>query len=170
MVGMRVLAASLVMAFLCGMGSAHADPMVGSRAVNLLDPAYPPSIADESWQYRQSVAFDLDGDGATETVWVIARAGWNGRSFDFDDGQPWQVYVEEPDGKRTYIYSGWVQMGVLQVGVSEDGGKPSVVILQNEALTFALYRVSYGGPGVQKAERIGQAGVNRPTTPHFPPG
>jgi hypothetical protein len=99
-------AASVLGAFLFGVAghpSPHVSPMI-SDTPKLLDPAYPPGISDSGWQYRESLDVYLDGDGTNETVWVVARAGWNGRSFDFDDGQPWQVYVEEPDGKRTYLY------------------------------------------------------------------
>lgn len=100
---------------------------------------------------------------------VTARADWNGQSFDFDDGQPWQVYVEEADGKRTYLYSRWVQIGTLEVGISEDKGKPSVVILERQGFSFSLYRIHYGGPGVQRAESIGMAQLSNRTSLHIPP-
>lgn len=151
------------------LGSFPVSSAVSTPALNLVDPDYPPGIADGGWQYRESVEADLDGDGAKETVWVTARASWNGRSFDFDDGQPWQVYVEEADGKRTYLYSRWVQIGALEVGISEDHGKSSVVILERGGLSFALYRIHYGGPGVQRAESIGMAQLRYRTSPHSPP-
>lgn len=166
-----VLTASVLAAFFFGfgsLGSYQVSLMASGRVLNLVDPAYPPGIADEGWQYRQSVEVDLDGDSAAETVWVIARAGWNGRSFDFDDGQPWQVYVQEADGKRTYVYSRWVQIGTLEVGISEDYGKPSVVILERQGFSVSLYRIHYGGPGVQKAELIGGAQLSDRTSLHIP--
>lgn len=170
---MGVLTASVLTAFIVAFGSLGSSPVsltASGRALNLVDPAYPPGLADKGWQYRQSVEVDLDGDSVKETVWVVARASWNGRSFDFDDGQPWQVYVEEIDGKKTYVYSRWVQIGTLEVGISEDHGKPSVVILERQGFSVSLYRIHYGGPGVQKAELIGGAQLNDRPSLHIPLG
>jgi hypothetical protein len=162
------LTACVLVAFLVGLGSSKDSLRASGRALNLVDPAYPAGLADEGLQYRQSVEADLDGDGAKETVWIIARGTWNGRSFDFEDGQPWQVYVEEASGKRTYLYSRWVQNGTLVVGVSIEHGQPSVIILEDQGFSFSLYRVHYGGLGSQKAELIGGAQLSNRTSPHFP--
>lgn len=149
-------------------GVSQASSTESKQAPTLVDPAYPPGIADSGWQYRESVEADLDRDGANETVVVTARAGWNGQSFDFDDGQPWQVYVEEADGKRTYLYSRWVQLGTLETGVSEENGNLSVVILERQGFSFSLYRVSYSGPSVQRAESIGMAQLSTRTSLQIP--
>lgn len=166
-----VLTACVVGGFFVGrapLGSARVGSTVSAPTHNLVDPAYPPGIAGGGWQYRESVEVDLDDDGANETVWVTARAGWNGQSFDFDDGQPWQVYVEEADGQRTYLYSRWVQLGTLEVGIAEDHGKSSVVVLERQPFSFSLYRIRYGGPGVQRAESIGLAQLTNRTSMRIP--
>lgn len=160
---------AVLLAGLASLGPTRVHSAGSAPTQSLIDPVYPPGIADASWQYRESVAADLDSDGANETVWVTARASWNGRSWDFDDGQPWQVYVEEADGQRTYLYSRWVQIGTLEVGISEEKGQPSVVILERQGFSFSLYRIYYGGPGVQRVESIGAAQLSNRTTPHIPP-
>ncbi|MBI2873772.1 MAG: hypothetical protein HYY09_01665 [Firmicutes bacterium] len=66
---------------------------------------------------------DLDRDGVIETLHLVAEVskldphlkGLNQDDFIWDDGQPWQVYIEEPTGEQTRIYSRFVQHGWVDV-------------------------------------------------------
>lgn len=135
-------------------------------SINLMDPDYPPMVAGKDWEYHEMVQADLDGDGFKEVVFVIARVQRSGNTYDFDDGQPWQIYVEELDGLRTHVYSRWVQNGNLEVYVSQDNGKSSLVVLEKQGLSLAMYRLHYGGPGVHRGELIAGVGISRRTTRH----
>lgn len=115
----------------------------------LVDSAIPPAIAGEAgWNYQQSVQTDLNGDGSPERLVLTARVElYHGRPA-WDDGQPWQVYVEAPDGRRTYIYAQRLQLGTLTMRLSRsDPGQPAVVVLLVHLPDrMSLYEVSYLGP------------------------
>lgn len=123
---------------------------VAAPAAQLVDSAIPPAVAGaEGWNYQQSAGADLDGDGRAERVVMTARVElYRGRPA-WDDGQPWQVYIEAPDGGRTYVYGQRLQLGTLtmRVGSTEAGQGSTVVLLEQLPDRISLYEVSYGGPG-----------------------
>lgn len=127
----------------------------------LVDPAQPLAAAgDEGWMYSRTATADLDGDGKEERVVVMARAEVrNGRPL-WDDGQPWQVYVEEGDGQRTHLYARYVQLGAvtMRVGLGEAPQRPSVVIVEHVPDRIGVYELEYGGPSrletVHRYERM----------------
>lgn len=135
-------------------------PAEQATAVDLVDQNYPPVAKNEpGWDYRQTVAADLDGDGANDTVVVMARVERspdNPREYLWDDGQPWQVFVESPQGEKTPVYSRWVQIGQLKVliGEEKDDGKHDLVLLELAGAGISLYRVEYDGPKQVKSARL----------------
>ena len=119
-------------------------------AVQLVDSAIPPAVAGaEGWNYQQSAQADLDGDGRAERVVLTARVELHRGRPAWDDGQPWQVYIEALDGGRTYVYAQRLQLGTLsmRVGQPEAGQGSAVVLLEQLPDRISLYEVSYGGPG-----------------------
>lgn len=124
-----------------------------STPVNLIDTNYP-LIAEgqENWQYRKEIAADLDGDGTEETVVVTTGAAWieQDRTFAWDDGQVWKVYVQEAGGTRTCIFSGWVQLGRLEVYITDD----RQVLIASSSHGITLYQVRYRGPNQHEAVRL----------------
>ena len=122
---------------------------VAALPVQLVDSAIPPAVAGaDGWNYQQSAGADLDGDGQAERVVMTAKVElYRGRPA-WDDGQPWQVYIESADGRRTYIYGQRLQLGTLtmRVGLS-DAGPATVVLLEQLPDRISLYEVSYSGPG-----------------------
>lgn len=123
--------------------------------VNLISPHYPPAVAgQEGWVYHKSLTADLDGDGQAETVSVITNAEWlpDQKEFAWDDGQPWHVYVEEPTGARTYLFSNWVQLGQLDLILDQEG--PGLFILSSRGGGMIVYRATYKGPGQAEVRRV----------------
>jgi hypothetical protein len=127
-----------------------AAPADSAPAAQLVDSSIPPAVAGAGgWNYQQSAGADLDGDGQAERVVLTAKVElYRGRPA-WDDGQPWQVYIEAPDGGRTYLYAQRLQLGTLtlRVGSSEAGQGAVVVLLEQLPDRISLYEVSYGGPG-----------------------
>lgn len=118
------------------------------REVNLINPAYPPAVGGEpGWEYHQVLTADLDNDGVEERASVTTNAFWlpDEKEFAWDDGHPWHVYVEEPDGTRTYLFSNWVQMGQLDVILDREG--PGLFIVYRRGGGLIIYRATYQGPG-----------------------
>lgn len=145
-------------------------PLQQDRPVNLLDPRYPAATAgQQGYHYHESAAADLDGDGRAETVHVIARVERTGQpppgDVAWDDGQPWQVYVEAAGGARTHLYARWVQLGRLRVMIGERGSKPVLVILEEGGAGLALYQVTFGGQGQFQAVELAQVPVLDRATP-----
>ena len=118
--------------------------------IQLVDSAIPPAIAGEAgWNYRQAAEVDLTGDGQPERVVLTARVElYRGRPA-WDDGQPWQVYVEAADSTRTYMYAQRLQLGTLMMRVarSEPGRPATVVLLEHLPDRLSLYEVSYRRAG-----------------------
>jgi hypothetical protein len=126
--------------------AARTDPAL---AVQLVDSAIPPAVAGaDGWNYQQSAGADLDGDGQAERVVLTAKVElYRGRPA-WDDGQPWQVYIESADGRRTYVYGQRLQLGTLTMRVGlNDAGPATVVLLEQLPDRISLYEVSYSGPG-----------------------
>jgi hypothetical protein len=118
--------------------------------IQLVDSAIPPAIAGEAgWNYRQAAEADLTGDGQPERVVLTARVElYRGRPA-WDDGQPWQVYIEAADSTRTYVYAQRLQLGTLmmRVGRSEPGQPATVVLLEHLPDRLSLYEVAYRPSG-----------------------
>lgn len=118
-------------------------------AVNLIDPTYPLAIAGQNgWDYQRTAEVDLDADGVAERVVVMAKAPANSDDVGWDDGEPWQVYIEESSGERTYIFARWVQLGRLEgVITSNEQGQPDeLLIVEKGGGRFVVYQVAYRGP------------------------
>ncbi|HEX9165371.1 MAG TPA: hypothetical protein VF862_05645 [Gemmatimonadales bacterium] len=122
---------------------------VAAPPVTLIDPDLPPAIAGEGgWDYQQTAEADLDGDGQAERVVLTARVElYRGRPA-WDDGQPWQVYVEAPDGRRTRVYAQRLQLGTLtlRLGLAGPGQPATVVLLEHLPDRLSLYEAWYAGP------------------------
>lgn len=126
-----------------------ADPTSVSLS-EVLDSLIPPAIAGEAgWNYSQSAEADLDGDGMPERVVLTARVELVRGRPAWDDGQPWQVYIEAADGQRSYLYAQRLQLGTLtmRVTLAEAGRPASVVLLEHLADRLSLYEIRYAGPG-----------------------
>lgn len=136
-------------------GSRLADSTTGvPLAVSLIDSTIPPAVAGEGgWNYQQAATADLDGDGAPERVVLTARVEmYRGRPA-WDDGQPWQVYIEEADGRRTHVYARRLQLGTLSLRVSRaEAGQPAaVVLLEQLPDQMSVYEIAYAGPAAATA-------------------
>lgn len=130
------------------------------QPVDLVDPQYQSTDdGHRQWDYQRVATADLDDDGTEENIIVTAavpRAPQEGEhehedAFIWNDGQPWQVYVEEPGGERTYVFAQFVQLGKLDVFVTaeptEEHGKEDkqVLIDQSTVHAKALYVIDYQG-------------------------
>jgi hypothetical protein len=119
-----------------------------ASAVSALDSAIPPAVAGEDgWNFVQRATADLNGDGAAEQVVLTARVEmYRGRPA-WDDGQPWQVYVESADSARTYLYAQRLQLGTLdmRVTVPDSSGASSVILLEHLPDRLTIYEARWSG-------------------------
>jgi hypothetical protein len=157
-------AAYLLMGGLVVAGCEAPDPGAGGAAsvvivdtirstpppADLVDPGIPPAIAGEDgWDYQLSAQADMDGDQRPEQVVLTARVEmYQGRPA-WDDGQPWQVYVEDGDGTRTYLFAQRLQLGTLTMRIAPGTGSEPAAVLLLEHLPHRLsvYEATYRGPG-----------------------
>ena len=130
----------------------------------LVDPAHITNRAGEDlWQYVQRGSADLDGDGEEELVIVTARAELVRGVPAWDDGQPWQIYVEEPDGQITHLYAQYVQLGTVLTRITlppVGDGTATVVLLEHLPDRITLYEASYEGPGRASVRRVFQRNLD----------
>lgn len=126
----------------------------------LVDSSYIEQRAGEDrWEYVQRGSADLDGDGQPELVVVTARAELVRGVPAWDDGQPWQIYVEEPGGERTHFYAGYVQLGTILTRITlppEDAETARIMMLEHLPDRISLYEARYLGPGEAEVRRIYQ--------------
>lgn len=140
---------------------AIAPPAVDSplALVRLIDSTIPPAVAGaDGWNFQQSAEADFDGDGVSERVVITARVElYRGRPA-WDDGQPWQVYVESTGGVRVYLYGQRLQLGTLTMRVAqpEPGQRPSIVLLEHLPDRLRVIEASYpmGGGGLSTTVRF----------------
>jgi hypothetical protein len=115
----------------------------------LVDAAIPYAAAGQAgWEYHQEAVVDLDGDAAPERLVVIANASMHDGQPSWDDAHIWQVYIQEPGGERTYIFSRWVQLGPLDVRLTRADGtrSPTILIVERGPHLLGAYEIRYGGP------------------------
>lgn len=108
----------------------------------------PAEAGADGWEYFLARETDLDGDGSAERVVVTARAAMiNGRPA-WDDGQPWQVYVETASGERTFLYRRFVQLGTvtMRLGMDEADEPSTIILIEHLPDRLALYEFAYRGP------------------------
>lgn len=115
------------------------------------------------FEYGLSTEADLDQDGFPEKVWVIAHAKVTGGRPTWDDGQEWQVYVQEEDGKTTHLFAGMVQLGKLDMSVTY-GSPPTVLVQSNRSSESSMYEYVYKKPGVVEARTLASREIMRRPT------
>lgn len=119
-------------------------------AIDLLDPRVPRAVAgDANWRYVQRAKTDFDGDGQDETAVLIADVELDARGAPlWEDGHRWQLYFEEADSTRTYVYARFLPFGKLEASatVPDEEKKPTVVLREITPHTLAIYEVRYSGP------------------------
>ncbi len=102
--------------------------------VQLIDSTIPPAIAgQDGWNYVESATADVMGDSMPERIVLTARVElYRGRPA-WDDGQPWQMYVESQGGQRTYLYAQRLQLGTLTMRVTRahSGRKATVLLIEH---------------------------------------
>src|SRR5687768_12169535 len=119
--------ASLAALMVAGCVVASLDP-----PDDLLEARVPRAGAgDPGWNYQQRATADFDGDGTAETAVLISDVLLDpaGRPL-WEDGHRWQVYIEEQDGARTYLYAKFLPNGALTAEATEPGpdGRPTIVL------------------------------------------
>jgi hypothetical protein len=124
-----------------------------TTATSAIDTSIAPAIGGEDgWNYVQRATADLNGDGTAEQAVLTARVElYRGRPA-WDDGQPWQAYVETADGTRTYLYAQRLQLGTLTMRVStaDSTGASSIVLLEQLPDRMTVYEARYDSAGAAK--------------------
>ena len=132
-------------------------PSEVEKLAPLVDSAIPfAAVGQAGWEYHQEASVDLNRDQVPERLVVIANATMHNGEPQWDDAHIWQVYVEEPGGERTYLFSRWVQLGPLDVSLTRADGTrpPALLIMERGPHLLGLYKFRYGGPAdVQLVER-----------------
>jgi hypothetical protein len=131
--------------------AALAPQAPASPVDDLLEARVPRAVAGEPrWRYQQRASADLDGDGARETAVLIADVELDARGQPiWEHGHRWQVYVEERDGTRTYVYARFLPNGKLEADLArpDSGAPPTIVLLEQTPYALGVYEVRYLGPG-----------------------
>jgi hypothetical protein len=157
-----VLLIALLAIASCGDGGGARTNLVGGeepagRNVDLVNRRLPDGVAGEpGWAHQQVVSADLNGDGNPERAVLTANVHMFRGRLDWQDGQQWQVYVEESDGTRTYVYKQLLQFGTLRARLSRPGPDqpPRIILLEQLPQRLSVYEIHYLGPGQAHAVEL----------------
>ena len=133
------------------------------KDISLVDPTLPRAVdSTNSWQYRQGTEYDLNGDGQREKIIILANVerGSSGE-LAWDDGQPWEVRIEEPDGKRTRIFAQSVQSGTVKGYVTLRDGHPTIFLLEQTTSVLVGMEIVYFGPNKIKSRVLFSRNIDR---------
>jgi hypothetical protein len=118
-------------------------------AVDLIDARVPRAVAgDAQWKYVQRAKADFDADGNDETAVLISDVTLDARGNPlWEDGHRWQLYFEEADSTRTYIYARFLPFGKLEASVTvpDEEKMPTVVLREITPHALGVYEVRYSG-------------------------
>lgn len=132
-----------------GASLASLTPSSSAPSINLVDPQKPLAVAgDTGWEYQRTATADFDGDGVNEQAVLIAQVGlYNGRVA-WEDGHVWQLYIEEPDGARSYVYAQFLPFGLLEASLvsGSTDGQTKLILVERTPQTIGVYEVTYAGP------------------------
>jgi hypothetical protein len=116
-----------------------------------------PAAVDSTirWQYRESTKYDLDGDGIQEKIVILANVGKSSSGeLTWDDGQPWEVRIEEADGTTTRVFAQSVQLGKVQGYITHRDGHTTLYLLEQTTSILQGFEISYFGPNKVKSRVI----------------
>jgi hypothetical protein len=119
------------------------------------------------WQYRKYSFYDLDGDGIQEKIVILANVelSSNGEPA-WDDGQRWEVRIEEPAGTKTRVFAQYVQFGEVQGYITNQDGQLALLLLEKSSNYLRGSEVIYLGPNKIKSRVIFSRGY-RTTGQHY---
>lgn len=106
------------------------------------------------WQYRLSTQTDINKDGKSETIWLIADIAKDPNSSEdnvkwlYDEGAPWAIVIESPDEEKTLVYLQWSQFGRVHAFVVDKGDETNILIVNRQTAAISIYEVKYQGPGL----------------------
>lgn len=140
---MRAKALLLLLAIGCGSGgkptTVEVFPLINSSLPR-------GELGQPGWGFSRIYEADLDHDGKDERIILLANVAVRNGEPLWDDSQIWQVYVQEPDGERTYLFSRSVQLGKLEIRMIHDATRPRILLFEDTPTVFALYEIAYKGP------------------------
>ena len=129
----------------------------GLTTAELIDDRYSKATAGETgWEYALTASADLDQDGESETLVLVANVSINKGIPAWNDGQAWQAYVVESGGERIDLYRQYIQLGKVSLAVSEasENGPPAVLLAENTDTHIRMIEIRYHGPGEISATEL----------------
>jgi hypothetical protein len=141
----------------------HSQAIQVSADTSLVDLSLPAAVdSTNRWQYRESTTYDLNGDGIEEKVVILANVQKSSSgNIAWDDGQPWEVRIEEPDGTRTRVFAQSVQAGTVQGYITHQDGHPTLFLLEQTTSLLQGFEITYFGPNKIKSRVIFTRTIDR---------
>lgn len=98
-----------------------------------------------AWRYRHRIDADLDGDGGTESVILVAdvELAADGSPL-WEDGHQWAAYVEAAES-RTLVYSAFVPNGFSEAAISAPDGRNTrtLLIVERSSRHLRVLEIEY---------------------------
>ena len=130
---------------------------------SLVFPSLPAAVdSTNHWQYRESTMYDLDGNGSQEKIVILANVERSSSGeLMWDDGQPWEVRIEESNGKTTRVFAQFVQLGTVKGYITHRDGHTTLFLLQQTSSGIRGMEITYSGPNVVKSRVIFTRSIER---------
>jgi hypothetical protein len=130
--------------------------------VDLVSPNQPAAIDSPGfWEYRKMAGADLDGDGIQERIVILANIGIQNGQEGWNDGQQWEVRIEELDGTQTRVYAQYVQLGRVEGYIVGSRKYPSLFLVELTGAGIRGFDIDYRGPGNVSARQAFSRTVER---------
>ncbi len=107
------------------------------------------SSLDDSgaWGYNRSYSkSDLNGDGKAETIHLLANVEVINGEPAWDDGQPWEVVIEEQNGTKTSVFLDYVQLGSVEINLINKKANQELLLIVRQGAGIKILTITYNGP------------------------
>ena len=135
-----------------------------SLQINLVSPSQPAAVeSPNAWQYKRMMSYDLNGDGTKENIVILANivVSSDGKES-WDDGQAWEVRIEETDKTVTRVYAQYIQLGLLKGYITMEQGRAGIFLLEETAGGFKGFEIQYIGHGRFNANQLFSRSIKMP--------
>lgn len=100
-----------------------------------------------AWKYSRSYSnSDLNGDGEKEIIHLLADVEMIDGEPAWDDGQPWEIVIEEQNGEKTSVFLDYVQLGSVEIDLINRESVQELLLIVRQGADIKILTISYNHP------------------------
>lgn len=101
-----------------------------------------------AWEYHRTYSnSDLNGDGKTERIHLLANVELVNGKPAWDDGQLWELIVEEKNGTKTSVFLDYIQLGSVEVNlIKKVQQSQELLLIIRQGADITIITINYKNP------------------------